>query len=483
MVDRIEMGAHGTPRAAPRVDTKAFVILVAFLVIAILTGGGSRPDVQSHLILRPLAVLAGAYACLQLSRDSFRPVRTPLVLLLTLAAIMLVQLLPLPPGIWTNLPGRELHASAREALGIPLSWHALTLSPAQTWNSLVALLPPLAALLLYAITSPGRRGSILTVLLAILGASAILGLAQRAGPADGPLYLYRVTNETSAVGFFSNRNHQAAMLACMFPMLATYASLPSASGHVERYRIWIAVGASVVLLPLILATGSRSGLGLTLVGLITAGFLYRRQPGMRDSTRGGWRPARTWLVIGGIATVMVIVALVFSQAEAISRFAGNGLSSDLRVRIFWPLVEMARATFPAGIGFGSFEPAYRAVEPDAVLNRGYLNNAHNDLLQWIIEGGLPALLLLIGFFYWFTRRALAVWNRSLRPGTSVQLARLGVVVMAILLLASLVDYPLRTPFVMVVFVIGAAWLESASAGTIRRTSETSEGGLASAGSR
>jgi len=40
------------------------------------------------------------------------------------------------------------------------------------------------------------------------------------------------------------------------------------------------------------------------------------------------------------------------------------------------------------------------------------------------------------------------------------LARLASVIVAILLLASLADYPLRTPFVMIVFALSLAWLGS-----------------------
>src|SRR3546814_18783044 len=70
-----------------------------------------------------------------------------------------------------------------------------------------------------------------------------LGLAQVIGPRDGPLYLYEITNNGSAVGLFANRNHQAALLACLFPMLAVYASIDHPSA--ERMRLKFALCASV----------------------------------------------------------------------------------------------------------------------------------------------------------------------------------------------------------------------------------------------
>src|SRR3546814_16949820 len=105
--------------------------------------------------------------------------------------------------------------------------------------------------------------------------SGVLGLAQAIGPRDGPLYLYEITNNESAVGLFANRNRQAALLACLFPMLAVYASIDHPSA--ERMRLKFALCASVALffLPLLLVTGSRAGLVLGVIGLLAGALLYR----------------------------------------------------------------------------------------------------------------------------------------------------------------------------------------------------------------
>jgi O-antigen ligase len=438
-----------------RSGTIALILLCAFLALAMLTGGGSRPDLPSHLILRPASVLFGAGACLLLSRDDLERIRVPLALIVALAAIMLVQLIPLPPAIWTHLPGRSLYAEGAAVLGFEQPWRPITLSPARTWNSLVSLLPPLAGLLLLAATPIAARPRILIALIILIGASAILGLAQRAGPPGGALYLYAITNETSAVGFFANRNHQALMLACLFPLLGAFAALPGREGVREPVRFWIALAGAVVLIPLVLATGSRAGLVLSLAGLLFAALLFRG-----TGHAGRVRPLLIWTLVGAVVAGMIALTLAFAQAESIYRLMGDDIDTDLRIQLLRPMADLITQTFPVGIGFGAFEPVFRVVEPAEMLQRAYVNNAHNDLLQLVVEGGVPAVLVLLAFLFWLARRTWQVWavKPPLQPADT--LARLGTLLAALILAASVVDYPLRTPFVMIVAAISTVWIGS-----------------------
>jgi O-antigen ligase len=91
-----------------------------------------------------------------------------------------------------------------------------------------------------------------------------------------------------------------------------------------------------------------------------------------------------------------------------------------------------------------------------MLERAYVNNAHNDLLQVVLEGGLPATLVLLAFLAWLAYRTRQVWAR--KDGPPDLLARLGTMLAFMILAGSTVDYPLRTPFVMIFAVIGVAWI-------------------------
>lgn len=443
-------------------DSILFGILCVFLVIALLTGGASRPDAQSHIILRPLAVLVGALALFLGAPGLLRENKAPLVFLLALGALMLIQLVPLPPAIWTQLPGRDLFAQLAPAIGIEQPWRPITLSSAGTLNSLVSLFVPLAGILLFASLRPDRDAAVLAILCGLVLSSAILGLAQIIGPPDGPLYLYRITNNGSAVGFFANRNHQAVLLACLFPMLAVLARIPTDNQGFYRFRLWASIGVGVLLIPLLIVTGSRSGVVLGLVGIMAAYLLFRGGVKRSTSSRARKGPSRWAPLIGAfvVATAMIAATLLFSKGTAFYRFFGTTLTGDLRFKLLEPLTEMALAHFPVGSGFGTFERLYKVREPFELLHFAYLNHAHNDLLELAIEAGLPGIILLGAFLLWWLFRTKTAWkswpNHLLRPAL---FARVGSVITLMFMLASIVDYPLRTPFIMVVFVLACCWME------------------------
>ena len=121
---------------------------------------------------------------------------------------------------------------------------------------------------------------------------------------------------------------------------------------------------------------------------------------------------------------------------------------------------MAVAFQPFGAGFGSFESVYLGFEPFDLLRSTYLNAAHNDLAQIIIEGGMGAIALLVVFFWWWVRTTFVIWSTR----SSSQIALLGraaTLATGFLLLASLFDYPLRTPLLACFFAVLAVWMQQA----------------------
>lgn len=132
------------------------------------------------------------------------------------------------------------------------------------------------------------------------------------------------------------------------------------------------------------------------------------------------------------------------------------MTNDLRFQVLPQLKQMLFAFFPVGSGFGSFQYAYHMFEPASVLRTAYLNHAHNDMLQFLIEGGLVAGVLMIAFAAWFIREGL-------RAARLVAESRARHVVpardafvwlsMALLLAGSIGDYPLRTPALMAYAVL------------------------------
>jgi O-antigen ligase len=130
---------------------------------------------------------------------------------------------------------------------------------------------------------------------------------------------------------------------------------------------------------------------------------------------------------------------------------------DLRGTYLPLYFSMAKAYFPFGAGFGSFDSVFRAFEPTQTLSTFYMNQAHNDLIQIIIEGGVLAALAALAFSLWFAARAWSLWWHKIRSPADL-LGRTGSVIVLLLLLSSAVDYPLRTPALAVLMAISCCWM-------------------------
>lgn len=442
-----------------------FVALLAFLVLTFLIGGGSRSDIQSLVLLRPMAVLACGLAILTLRREHLQSRKGLLALAAAAFLLVGIQLIPLPPEIWSQLPGRELVRRIDVAAGLGDIWRPLTLSPTGTRNALFALFVPLAVLLLGIQLTRAQLTRIALAVLAIGLLSGILGLLQSIGPAQGPLYFYRITNYGAAVGLFSNRNHQAMFLATLFPLLALYASQTARSPDHARFKLWVALAAGLFLVPLLLVTGSRAGLVLGVVAIIASLKLYSPPP-VSGVDRRRHKPRSSgllWLGIGGGVVALGLLGTLMSRAEALQRIANDDVGEDLRFQVWGPIAELMLRNFPAGTGFGSFPYIYQVQESYGLLIPNYLNHAHNDWLEVALEGGLPGLVLagLAGML--FVVAAVRLFRDRQMPAADRQLALTGALIIVVFAAGSVADYPLRTPSIACAAILAALWMTNARA--------------------
>jgi O-antigen ligase len=460
------------------------IILCALLVLAAVGGGSAFADTLSLLYLRPAAVLAiAAFLLIPLSPDrafEWRAFRWPLGLLAAWAAIMALQLVPLPPGVWGLLPGRAPYLEAALAAGVAQPWRPLSLTPDLTANSLAALVVPAAVLIGMARLSPAQRNRLLVAFIVLAVASMVVGVAQFAGGQRSAFYLYKRTYVGTTTGLLANRNHQAAMLAALFPALRVWAMQPAADRQWAARRQWVALGLGVMAVPVILATGSRAGLALGAIGLLAAFLLFPRHrsgaSAPAGSARAGWTRwlGTGWLRAGvpAVGVALVLLTWRYGRALSIRRLAGETpdgipLTDDLRFRLAPATIRVMREYLPAGAGLGSFDPVFRQHEPDAVLKASYFNHAHNELLEVAITAGLPGVALvavLLGWWAWSLRRGLVHGDR---------LVVLGAALAGLLMGSSLVDYPLRTPLLAAWFAVACGWM-AAGGGRPRPTRTLSD---------
>ena len=456
---KITLNSIAGQLSAPDARFYAFVV---FFVIVFFTGGGSRDDIQSLLILRPIAVLFCAYALTVKAPEQWKGRQFPLYIAGALLALMVLQLIPLPPSVWTGLPGRQIFADIANIAGIEQPWRPLTLSPSKTLNSLFSLAVPIAAIMLYLNLDREYRKRAISVIILLAAISVLLSAMQLAGSPRGPLYLYNITNDGAAVGLFANRNHQSVFLAVTIVMLAWYAALCTPASRFATLKIYGSISGIFVVVPLIFVAGSRAGLILMAPALIAAFLLIyfgrystetlpiAKRSKSKQKKRLGLRRLS---VIGGIIALVALVSLSIysSRSIAFGRLFGDNELGELRVELFSILIRIWGDYFPWGAGFGSFEHVYRIYEPQEMLSPYYLNQAHNDWLQFPIEGGVAAILIAAVALVWLLFRLRLLqkkWNSSRHNKYTAIMA---VLVMLFFLAGSVVDYPLRVPSLIAVF--------------------------------
>lgn len=406
-------------------------------------GGSSRPDVQSLALLNPLLIACCGVGLFSLRLEQLEGKKSLLAGILFAILLVATYLVPIPGQPMNFSGGAGDVATVRAAADVSAALTLLSMAPAVAWQSLFFLFAPLAVLLSALQLNRDDLHLAVRLLLVIGAISGIIGVLQLAGGASGPLYFYQVTNNGSAVGLFANRNHAAVFLACLFPMLALFAAKSEDPNRGRNTRQLIAMATAIILVPLILVTGSRSGLLTATVGLIGAALLYvSHAPSYRGSTKAKFA---TPIWAAAILVCFVLVTVYFSRAEAIERIFAENAGANDRADFWTSGLQLFWHYFPLGFGPGGFVPAFQNIEPLALLSGAYLNRLHNDWLETALTFGVPGILLMLAGAVYYLRRSFVLWMRMDGARSAVALGRMASIVIAILGIASLSDYPLRTP--------------------------------------
>jgi hypothetical protein len=438
----------------PRFATDAFLPYTSFVVVLAMLFGAGGTQGWSDAVVQLAALPLFAWALLKFNPSQLgQGGRSAIVLLCAILALPLLQLIPLPPSLWSGLPGRLEFASAYEAVGMALPWLPISLNPSATQLGLLSLLPATAIFLAMLSLEQRSRRILIVPIFIVAFASVVLDLQQTWEGPDSPLRFYESTEPYRAVGFFANSNHNAAFLYCTIPFVIAWAI-----GLVVDNRRGRAIGVALLaLLTLTIIFGvttalSRAGMALLLVAGLSGILLAWRH----DRGKSGRRLLR--FAIGANA-VALILAFQFGFVAFMQRVEVQGLQDER-----WPVARIttqaAIANLPFGSGFGTFVPVYDEFAPRTQLAVTYVNHAHNDWLELWLTGGVPAIILIVGFLGWFGVATFRLWSRRQPevPVLDLALAEAASIVIVLLLLHSLVEFPLRTPTLSVLFAMACAFL-------------------------
>lgn len=412
----------------------------AYLLACLLLGGASAAGFIANFILQIVSLPLIGWAVWQMIQE--RPsaqIRAPLGLLAIFLVIALLQLVPLPPALWPLLPGRGAVVEGYRLLGIPLPWLPLTLAPDVAPSSIFWLLPAFAVLLSIVVLGAFRGRGIAVAIVAVTLASVAIGALQVIGGTSA--YLYRITNHGVAVGFFANANHNATLLLICIPFLAALQAtwLKRSGSQRSASAIRLLVGASyAVLFVGLLINSSLAGIGLGVPVALGSWLAFGYQ---RRALRRGIVVAT---VVVSLAAVVTIVVGPFGNNLFGTQKANVELS---RQTSFALTFRAAQAYFPIGSGTGSFQPVYHMQEPLGSVSTTFMNHAHSDWLELLLETGMVGIAFATLFLAWWVVRVRAIW-RAEEPDPFAQAA---VIATAAIMLHSTVDYPLRTAALSAVF--------------------------------
>lgn len=418
------------------------LVLGAYLLLCIILGGSAQ-GIWTNLALQLLGIVLVAWAALEAQPADGGGRPTFIYALLGVGLLLvLVQLIPLPAGLWTELPGRAnleagLGLAGESGIALPISE-----TPYRSVATLFAFIPGLA-LFVAIVTLRPSPGWLALAIGTGMALNIGLGAIQVAG---GPRTwtLYPITN-FGAVGFFANINHMAALLLVTIPFASALLLSSEGAGAASKHGRWI-IGISTLVL---------AGIGIALIG--TRAVLALSGPVLIASIAIA-RGAARWRVIafpiaglglfGGIA---LLAASPIGTAVSATG-AGIGEAAETRQEIWSTTAAAIRESFPVGTGLGSFEQVYMQYEDPSEVGRKYINHAHNDYLELVLELGAAGLILIVLFLGWWAKAAVRIWTSPL----STPFERAATIASAALLAHSVVDYPLRTAALSAIFGMAIA---------------------------
>ena len=427
----------------PKIDALRSLLLPALLtlLLAVWLGGGVTQDDTSidewlQLLALPLLAAAAMVLVAEFPDDRYR--RSGLAVALLIAAVPLVQLLPIPGAVWNLPPARDALAVDLGQAGVAVFPKHWTMAPQASESALWSLMPALAAFFAAMALDVGHRRRLVQAIVLLVVLNVAFAFFQTGLPQGSQLRLYQ-DFDAGFGGLLVNRNHQAT--ACIIGMVLAVGLAVEAQGRIERgetrpHMQWWYAGLAGCLLLMVPLSTARAGMAIAFPALaailLLAGVL-------RPSRIGRSRRATA------LALVLALVAIVGVRAAL--GWAAVDEAEELRHTMAVATVAAGETQAPLGSGVGSFVQVFEQSAPPALQLRRYVNHAHNEYAQWWLEAGWLAMLALASALVVLAMCGWRIAALRIRNGHAA-LAASGFVAICAVLAHSWADYPLRTTTLM-----------------------------------
>jgi O-antigen ligase len=215
--------------------------------------------------------------------------------------------------------------------------------------------------------------------MAVFGSAlALFAMVQGFSGTDKLYWIWPVEAVSAAIyGPYVNHNHYAGLMEVLIPLAAGVAFLQRGSK-----RVLLLFAAAVMTLTVIFSRSRGGMIALAAELVFVCAMLFRTQRSRRGMVT----------VLGGMA---LIVTFVFSLGsdKMFERFSET--HDQYRMQIYRDSLSMAIHKPILGYGMGTFSTAYPAHR--SFYSDLFVNHAHNDYLEMLVDAGLLGL----GLFVWF----------------------------------------------------------------------------------
>jgi O-antigen ligase len=242
----------------------------------------------------------------------------------------------------------------------------------------------------------GRLDRLLFIIVVSALVHSLFGIAQIWFKNDMS-YLLPISDIGIPSGFFQQINNQATYQVTAI-MIALYLMTRPYLAHGPKYALYILALAVACAGFVVCISGSRIGLLSLIVGLIII------IPAL-------WKKFKT----NKKHSLAILLALMMGSSFGLTlgqdQFSNktiamqSGFSGSARLVIYDISLELIKQEPIFGHGIASFprtwqyaKPDFYKTHPDATLINGFVSHPHNEILFWLLEGGLVAGMGLVVFF-------------------------------------------------------------------------------------
>jgi O-antigen ligase len=399
-------------RADWRPDDAVRWTVLFLLVAAPLALGSVHPPAYLPLVAASLVLGVVSFARARRRRAGGHVV--PPVpgtrLILAFHALVVLQLVPLPPFLLGVLSPGTARFHSEFSLVPDQGLHPVSVNPADTARGLlfVAAVASLYATV-YRELGEGRWRLRLARAVVLTGAAMTLEALVQAATSGSRIYgLYRPDADWAVFGPYVNRNHFAGYVVMAIPLALGFtaeAARELRAAFQRRRAGWLAFGdpegsqavrrgaEAVVLIVGLAASRSRGGLLAFLVSLAALPRAFHR----------AWRGL---LVI----TLVLLASAAFVDLGPLRRgFESRGIHAS-RLVLWADILPMVRSFPVLGCGLNAFATAYPRHQ--TVLRAEWVGQAHNEYLQALVDTGILGVGLLVALLFLVLRAAWLAAPRS-----------------------------------------------------------------------